>query len=163
MNDATTTTTQPASLSERLSIAAEQAQGMADALDRRLGNDIEELEALGAFLALASADAARLEAPVRIVCEVEDGLLQSVYADRPVDVIKMDFDTEGADPDEIERVPLYGVGSAHAWVDEYAATCTPNAAAYVATIHERPEPGAPDRDTDQRGNTWPATDADGES
>lgn len=60
----TLATTTPAPLSARLATMAEQVQGMAEALDPRLGNDIEELEDLGAALAIASQDAAALEAQI---------------------------------------------------------------------------------------------------
>lgn len=82
----------------------------------------------------------RLAQPVRIVCEVEDGALQSVYADRPVDVVKLDFDTDGADLDDLERVPRggSGQGDAPAFTEDYAATSHAEAADYVNRIHTRP-------------------------
>lgn len=164
--NATTEPTTPAPLSARLATMAEQVSGMAEEIatgwELTGATDAAELRSLADALTAASADAAKLEAPARIVCEVEDGLLQSVYADRPVDVVKLDFDTEGEDESGLEKVPQYWADGTRpirpAFVEEYEANDHPNAAAYVHAIHERQRPGEPDRDTDQAGNTWPNAD-----
>jgi hypothetical protein len=164
MTTTTEPTTTPAPLSARLATMAEQLRGFISPSDLSSA-DRAELSALASALTAASQDAARLEAPARIVCEVEDGLLQSVYADRPVDVVKLDFDTDGEDESELEKVPQYNITDGRkprpAFVEEYEANDHSSAAAYVHAIHGRQRPGEPDRDTDQHGNAYP-TNADGE-
>lgn len=153
-----TTTPEPKpTLAQALANASAQLVGLIDACGPFTAEDRDELNNLAGFLKDASEDAAALEMPVRIVCEIEDGLLQSVYADRPVDVATLDFDTEGGDPADLESVPQFniidGCTPRPAFVDDTAANWSTAAIAYVHAIHERPEPCEPDRDTDQTGNT----------
>ena len=67
-------------------------------------------------------------APVKIVVTVEGGVVQAVSSDNPSGVVVylLDFDTDGADPDEIvtvkgqrafaSRVPVDGFAGFAPWV-----------------------------------------------
>lgn len=154
-----TTTPAPATLSARLATA--QAQ-LAGALEAGAELSASDLCSLAAFLNTASADAARLEAPRKVVIEVQDGLVQTVSADGPCIYVKLDYDTEGADPEDLARVPLEDGDTAKAFFSyPDDAQSDARAQAWVARIHDfdpdadTPADREPDRDTDHMGNTAP--------
>jgi len=47
----------------------------------------------------------------RIVVTVEGGLIQNVMADQQVDLLVIDYDVEGCDPDDLNEVPQVGLDS----------------------------------------------------
>lgn len=60
----------------------------------------------------------------RLVIVMEGGVIQSVVADKPVDVMVVDYDTDGADPARLRSVPqvnAHGVVLGHhsAWVTSH--------------------------------------------
>lgn len=62
---------------------------------------------------------------IRIVVAIEGGLVSGVVADRPIHLMTIDYDTEGADEDDISQVPQDGGKVAEAvvnhWTDEAVA------------------------------------------
>ncbi len=46
-----------------------------------------------------------IEAAARIVVALDGGLVQSVVADRPIKLLVVDYDVEGADGDELSLIP----------------------------------------------------------
>ena len=49
----------------------------------------------------------------KIVVLMDGGLVQGVYTDQPVDLISLDFDTEGVDDDELVKLTEGRIGLNH--------------------------------------------------
>lgn len=91
---------------------------------------------IAARAALAEHDAAE---PIRIVVTMEGGLIGGVFTNHPALVCLIDFDTEGADPDEYHPLPCLPVDGyphheeAGGWDDAFIRTETATVApVYVA-------------------------------
>lgn len=58
---------------------------------------------------------------IRVVIHVEGGIVQEVFADAPVAVIVVDYDVEGADPEELGQPPYHTISDDPAHVSVEAA------------------------------------------
>lgn len=63
-------------------------------------DDADELDAL-----LAEYEAAQAGKAPRLCIRLEGGVVQSVFADAPVDVLVIDYDTEGSDGEDLFPMP----------------------------------------------------------
>lgn len=63
----------------------------------------------------------------RLIITVKDGLIQSITTDQPADleVVVLDFDTEGADANDLKEVHALDGTIALAWADFRGAPDTP--------------------------------------
>lgn len=90
--------------------------------DFALGKDREARETLSRIV--DQAGLAHTRKP-RIIVKLEGGLPQEVGSDKPVDLIILDYDTEGCDEDDLIEVDgeqcflhdYYGLGNEKDWVD----------------------------------------------
>jgi hypothetical protein len=83
-------------------------------------------------MALALMDEARAlftsaaTTPIRVAVALDGGLVQGAVADRPgVSVTTIDYDTEGADADEVRAIPQDGGDTAEATIGGVSATFDP--------------------------------------
>lgn len=64
-------------------------------------------------------------APGQIGIRLEGGVIQSLWTDRPMDVVVIDYDTEGRSADEIFPMPQSDGRTSECIVEEYAASVMP--------------------------------------
>lgn len=103
-----------------------------DATLQRDGYHRDHSARMDARAALAAYEAAPVDAePVRVLVKLEGGLVQAVLCDGRalVHVAVIDYDTEGADDDELTAIPQDG---------DYAGT-TADAVARIETADADPE------------------------
>ena len=63
--------------------------------------------------------------PGHIGIRLEGGVVQSVFTDRPMDVIVIDYDTDGSDPDDVFDMPQDDGSTSECLVSEYPADVMP--------------------------------------
>lgn len=80
---------------------------------------------------------------IRVVIHVEGGIVQDVFADAPVAVIVVDYDVEGADPEELgqpgviaDRVVRISVEAARPWEDLHEEVRAAAESEYVRALSE---------------------------
>lgn len=81
---------------------------------------------------LAAYDAQPEPAPGQIGIRMEGGVVQAVFTDRPMDVIVLDYDTDGADPDDLFDMPQDDGSTEECLVSEYPADVMPAECARIA-------------------------------
>jgi len=59
----------------------------------------------------------------RIVINVEGGLVQAVLSDVPCELVKIDYDTEGADLEDLKQLDQGDGSEIPAWVDIGSTDC----------------------------------------
>lgn len=86
---------------------------------------VECFEPLGFVDADALAEHLNTAAVVRVGIRVEGGIVQSVFADAPVDALIVDYDTDSSDDESIYAVPQGDGTTSRAWIYQDAAPAMP--------------------------------------
>lgn len=74
----------------------------------------------------------------KIVIIMDDGLIQQIYSNVEVDVVKLDYDIEGAEDDELSDVTGVWWNDDRAFVDlDFGTTVDPERVDAILSILER--------------------------
>lgn len=80
--------------------------------------------------------------PPRVCIRMEGGLVQSVFSDVPMNFIGIDYDTDGADDDEVFPMPQGDGRTSDCFLSQYPADVMPEEVARIVAAIEAHEAAA---------------------
>lgn len=106
---------------------ADLMEGLEPDLQEAAQADLQSMrDALSDFRQAKPADSTDPNTPGAVGIRMEGGLIQSVWADRPINVTVIDYDTEGASEDNLFDMPQDNGSTAECYVSEYPAAVMPD-------------------------------------